>query len=86
MTAVLQKHARKTRIPIDTLRFQSFVQNEGPEEAKAPETGVKFYGLYLQGAGWDREGIKLKESEPKELFVEMPIIMYVFLFVFSVSS
>jgi len=75
MTAVLQKHARKTRIPIDTLRFQSSVLKEGPEDAKEPEVGVKFYGLFLQGAGWNHENCALQESIPKELFVEMPIIM-----------
>merc|ERR1712086_807917 len=49
MTAVLQRHARKTRIPIDSLIFQSHVQKESGDEAVAPEVGVKFHGLYIQG-------------------------------------
>ena len=36
--------------------------------------GVYITGLYMEGAGWDRERWVLKESEPKVLFEKMPII------------
>lgn len=32
------------------------------------------YGLYLEGAGWDRRNNRLRESLNKVLFVEMPVI------------
>lgn len=76
MTGVLQKYARKTKIPIDTLRFETQVQAVGPEDAVAPAKGVLIYGLHLQGAGWDRPSAQIVESTPGELFVEMPLIWY----------
>lgn len=32
------------------------------------------YGLYLEGAGWDRRNSRLRESFNKILYVEMPVI------------
>nr|XP_033785734.1 dynein heavy chain 5, axonemal isoform X1 [Geotrypetes seraphini] len=39
-----------------------------------PTEGVYVYGLYLEGAGWDRRNLKLAESKPKVLFEMMPVI------------
>ncbi|KAM9310817.1 dynein axonemal heavy chain 5 [Pholidichthys leucotaenia] len=39
-----------------------------------PTEGVYVYGLYLEGAGWDRRGCKLVDSKPKVLFEMMPVI------------
>lgn len=39
-----------------------------------PSEGVYVYGLYLEGAGWDRRNTKLIESKPKVLFELMPVI------------
>ncbi|XP_069770267.1 dynein axonemal heavy chain 5 isoform X3 [Narcine bancroftii] len=39
-----------------------------------PSEGVYVYGLYLEGAGWDRRNSKLVESKPKVLFELMPVI------------
>ncbi|XP_061572400.1 dynein axonemal heavy chain 5 [Cololabis saira] len=39
-----------------------------------PAEGVYVYGLYLEGAGWDRRGSKLIDSKPKVLFETMPVI------------
>ncbi|XP_041649230.1 dynein heavy chain 5, axonemal [Cheilinus undulatus] len=39
-----------------------------------PAEGVYVYGLYLEGAGWDRRGCKLVDSKPKVLFEMMPVI------------
>uniref|UniRef100_A0AAV2MBY1 Dynein heavy chain 5, axonemal n=1 Tax=Knipowitschia caucasica TaxID=637954 RepID=A0AAV2MBY1_KNICA len=39
-----------------------------------PAEGVYVYGLYLEGAGWDRRSSKLIDSKPKVLFEMMPVI------------
>ena len=39
-----------------------------------PMEGVYVYGLYLEGAGWDRRSCKLIDSKPKVLFEAMPVI------------
>ncbi|XP_029359358.1 dynein heavy chain 5, axonemal isoform X2 [Echeneis naucrates] len=39
-----------------------------------PTEGVYVYGLYLEGAGWDRRNCKLIDSKPKVLFETMPVI------------
>ncbi|XP_039248303.2 dynein axonemal heavy chain 5-like isoform X1 [Styela clava] len=40
-----------------------------------PQEGVYVYGLYLEGAAWDKRGMKLIESRSKVLFEQMPIIL-----------
>uniref|UniRef100_A0A8C7CXQ0 Dynein axonemal heavy chain 5 n=1 Tax=Oncorhynchus kisutch TaxID=8019 RepID=A0A8C7CXQ0_ONCKI len=39
-----------------------------------PSEGVYVYGLYLEGAGWDRRNCKLIDSKPKVLFEMMPVV------------
>uniref|UniRef100_A0A4W3HHM2 Dynein, axonemal, heavy chain 5 n=1 Tax=Callorhinchus milii TaxID=7868 RepID=A0A4W3HHM2_CALMI len=39
-----------------------------------PSEGLYAYGLYLEGAGWDRRNSKLIESKPKVLFELLPVI------------
>lgn len=42
--------------------------------AQPPTEGVYVYGLYLEGAGWDRRSCKLVDSKTKVLFEMMPVI------------
>ena len=39
-----------------------------------PEEGQNVYGLFMEGARWNRQEGKIDESEPKKLFVQMPVI------------
>lgn len=39
-----------------------------------PSEGVYIYGLYLDGAGWERRGCKLIEPQPKVLFTLLPVV------------
>lgn len=40
----------------------------------APSEGVYIYGLYVEGAGWDRKNMRLTESQAKVLYQAMPVI------------
>lgn len=39
-----------------------------------PSEGCYIYGLYLEGAGWDKTTMQLAEARPKELYTEMAVI------------
>jgi dynein heavy chain len=39
-----------------------------------PADGSYIYGLYLEGARWDKAGCSLVDPKPKELFSSMPVI------------
>ncbi len=44
------------------------------EVVTPPVEGVYVYGLYLEGAGWDRRNVKLMESPNKTLFFPVPVV------------
>jgi len=76
MTAALQLHARKTKIPIDTLEFFSEVTDvkDSTTVSAPPPNGVNIHGLFLQGCGWEMSRGSLKESDKDVVFEEMPVI------------
>jgi len=76
MTASLQVHARKTKIPIDTLEFFSNVTTMARADLvkSLPESGCNIHGLFLQGCGWDAGRGELRESHKDVLFELMPVI------------
>merc|ERR1712085_105006 len=39
-----------------------------------PDEGQNIHGLYMECARWNRQEGKIDESEPKKLFVPMPVI------------
>ena len=43
--------------------------------SRAPQAeGAFVHGLFLEGAGWSRDGQQLQESEPKTLYVPLPVM------------
>ena len=52
----------------EALKINKEDVNHGPME------GVYIYGLFLEGAGWDRRNSKLVEPTPKVLYTQMPVI------------
>jgi dynein heavy chain len=49
---------------------------ERPEKVTAqPAEGIYVYGLFLEGCAWSKQEGTLVESEPKKLFVPLPILL-----------
>ena len=77
LTAVLQTTARKSQIGIDQLAWEfSPLQWEEKDVPAGAKDGVYVKGLYLQGAGWDLDNQCLREPQPMELIVNMPIFWF----------
>jgi len=78
MTGVLQSHARKYRIPIDTLSFAFHVTQfkEAKDVERPPEDGVYIHGLQLDGARWDEKQQVIDDAKLGELFYTMPVIHF----------
>ena len=75
ITAVTQNLARRYRLPIDTVSMGYVMRDESVEEiACAPDDGCYIYGLFLEGARWDKAAQSLVDPTPKELFSPMPVI------------
>ncbi|XP_066453022.1 dynein axonemal heavy chain 1 isoform X2 [Eleutherodactylus coqui] len=75
LTGTLQNFARKHVISIDTISFDFKVLGETVTDLRErPSEGCYIYGLYLEGACWDKTTMQLAESRPKELYTEMAVI------------
>jgi len=78
-TGARQNFARKHIVAIDELDmdFKIYDEIDPQEVAEKPEDGVFCYGMYLEGARWNKTIHMLDESKPKQLYVELPLIWYV---------
>ena len=76
MTAVKQQYSREHKIAIDNLVVACDVLPEAFDADMTPSAayGVHIYGLYLEGARFDRETGMLAESIPSVLFDVVPVI------------
>lgn len=75
MTACLQNYARKYTYPIDTISNGFIFKDEEVDDIKVkPEDGCFIYGLFSEGARWDKKKKSIVDPRPKELFTKMPII------------
>lgn len=77
-TGTQQNFARKHTIAVDQISFSHIVMSSMTyKDVKAkPEAGCYLYGLYLEGCKWDHSAETLEDSDPKKLFVEMPMIHF----------
>ncbi|KEP63814.1 UNVERIFIED_CONTAM: ATPase family associated with various cellular activities (AAA) domain-containing protein [Hammondia hammondi] len=77
LAATIQTHARKHKIPLDSLTLKATVTKaRTPDQLDAsPPRGIYIHGLFLQGAGWNASSQRLCESELGALFVPMPVIL-----------
>ena len=77
LTGVLQNHARKYRIPINTLDFNFDVLPQfSAEHTEAPIDGVYVYGMHLQGGFWNAEQKDLVDARPGEMFSPLPLVHF----------
>lgn len=75
--AVLQRYARKHDISIDSVNFNTQILSSSiASEISLPENqdGIFIRGLFLEGARWDIKDKLLKESKPRELYTELPVV------------
>lgn len=79
MTGCLQTYSRAKTIPIDQLNFSfNILHEEEPHEIEeGPEEGVYIYGLYMDGARWDREEQGVLDQHLGQLYDRMPIIWFI---------
>ena len=54
--------------------FQKVMKENVADIRQRPEHGCYIRGLFLEGACWDHEIFELAESQPKELYTDMPVI------------
>jgi dynein heavy chain len=78
MTGVLQTHARQYKIAIDKLAFSfQYQEAEGVEDIdEKPEDGVYVYGMFMDGARWDRENCQITDQHPTVMFDTLPVIWF----------
>uniref|UniRef100_A0A8C5TYT3 Dynein axonemal heavy chain 8 n=1 Tax=Malurus cyaneus samueli TaxID=2593467 RepID=A0A8C5TYT3_9PASS len=76
LTAMKQEATRAHKDwALDKVAVHNEVLKLNREEiTSSPSEGVYIYGLYLEGAGWDKRRSILVESSPKILFVQLPVL------------
>ena len=74
----MQNYARKNGIAIDLLSFEFSIDDSiKPTDIKEkPDSGVYCYGMFLEGARWNYDSHLLDESLPKELYTDVPMILF----------
>lgn len=75
MTAVKQTYSRDFKIAVDTLKIGCDVTSlDAKDINNAPSVGAYIFGLYMEGGRFDREKLRMEESEPRQLLDIMPCI------------
>jgi len=73
----LQTHARKYEVAIDKLKFSFRILDLLKENLNnPPNDGVYVYGLFMEGAIWDRRKKTLNDPIPGEMHFQMPVIHF----------
>jgi len=78
-TGAMQNYARKHVVAIDELSFDYKVYDEiePADVSEKPEDGVFCFGLFFEGARWNKTIHMVDVSKPKQLYVELPLLWYV---------
>jgi len=81
LTGIKQNYARKNRISIDQLEFNfRFIDNEKLEQEYDPDVisreAYSTYGLFIEGAEWNRETHLIDELSGKNVNSNMPTVLF----------
>jgi dynein heavy chain len=70
LTGTLQNYARKHIIAIDKLSFEfKYLDNISHTDIKQkPDDGCYIYGMFIEGACWDKSKHMINDPLPKELY------------------
>ncbi|XP_056012226.1 dynein axonemal heavy chain 8-like [Ostrea edulis] len=76
LTAMRQEVTRAHKgWALDSVTLHNEVTKSVKEDISTPPAeGVYVYGLYLDGAGWDKRNCRVCEPPPKVLFTPMPVV------------
>ncbi|XP_071095783.1 dynein axonemal heavy chain 8-like [Haliotis cracherodii] len=76
LTAMRQEVTRAHKgWALDSVTLHNDVMKTSKEDITSPPAeGVYVFGLYLDGAGWDRKNCRLCESTAKVLFTSLPVV------------
>eukprot|EP00116_Pleurobrachia_bachei_P004038 sb/3464300/ len=76
LTAMRQEITRAHKgWALDTVQlFNEMTKMNREDVNSSPSDGVYIYGLSLDGAGWDKRGMRLVEPSPKVLFCMLPVV------------
>ncbi|XP_053374157.1 dynein axonemal heavy chain 8-like [Mercenaria mercenaria] len=76
LTAMRQEVTRAHKgWALDSVTLHNDVLKSSKEDITGPPAeGVYIYGLYLDGASWDRKNCRLSESHAKVLFTLLPVV------------
>uniref|UniRef100_A0A1B6MFC7 Dynein heavy chain C-terminal domain-containing protein n=1 Tax=Graphocephala atropunctata TaxID=36148 RepID=A0A1B6MFC7_9HEMI len=75
LTGAMQNFARRYTISIDQLCYDFHIMSSDRMKTP-PADGVYVYGLFLDGARWERQRQHLEEQLPKVLNDAVPIIWF----------
>jgi len=76
LTAMTQEVARRQGWPLDSVAVTTEVTKLEREDVRdGPPDGVYIWGLFLDGAGWDRRHAKLCDLQPKMMGTTLPVLL-----------
>ncbi|XP_035829687.1 dynein heavy chain 10, axonemal isoform X2 [Aplysia californica] len=76
LTALVQATCRKNGWPLDksTLYTSVTQYSHADDVTERTTSGCFVHGLYLEGAGWEKENSQLIAQKPKQLIQELPVL------------
>jgi len=74
VTGVLQNHARRHKLSIDSLKFTFDVLSGKAEPTERPSVGAYIDGLFLECCQWDHQAHVLTESSPNQMATQVPVM------------